>query len=156
MRDTLFMETTKVEDTQTVAEIQELLAAKGASSIMVEYANCKVVSVSFQLIIENQTVPFRLPCRWHAVQTIIKRSGKRVRRNDTIEDWARRVAWRQILRWVQAQLALIETGMVKPEEVFLPYAIVRSNDGTTTKTMYDVIAERKFLALPSPKPEENP
>jgi hypothetical protein len=37
---------------------------------------------------------------------------------------AKRVAWRQILRWVEAQLALTETKMAKLHEVFMPYLIV--------------------------------
>ena len=77
----------------------------------------------------------------------------RRKKNDTYPAWAKRVAWRQILRWVQAQLAMIDTGMVKSEEVFLPYAMVNASDGQ--KTMYEAMAERKFMALPAPDKEEN-
>lgn len=45
------------------------------------------------------------------------------------EDKARRVAWRQIYRWVQAQLALVDTEMVKVEEVFFPY--IQTKNGHT-------------------------
>jgi hypothetical protein len=147
---TLFMETTQVEDAKTVAEIQALLARQGASSVSVEYSNGNVDSVCFRLKVGDASIPFRLPCRYKAVENLLKKSGKKVRRNDSIERWARRVAWRQILRWVEAQLALIETGMVKPQEVFLSYAIVNSGKGE--QTMFEMISERNFLAIES-KPE---
>lgn len=41
---------------------------------------------------------------------------------------AERVAWRILKRWVDTQLAFIETGMIKFEEVFLSY-IVDENTG---------------------------
>ena len=48
-------------------------------------------------------------------------SHKRGRENTYGYDQAYRVAWRNILDWVQAQMALLEIGMAKMEEVFLPY-----------------------------------
>jgi hypothetical protein len=134
------METTEVPDTRTAAEIQELLAGKGACSIQIDYLNGRVEGLSFCFKIGEHNVPFRLPCRWKSVVKFLTQTGKRVRKNDSLEAWGRRVAWRQILRWVQAQLALIETEMVKTEEVFLPYAIMPDQ-----KTVYDMFAERQFL-----------
>jgi hypothetical protein len=65
---------------------------------------------------------------------------------------ARRIAWRQVLRWVEAQLALIETGMVKTQEVFLPYAMVGQNG--KRRTMFEVLEEKQFLAISGPAPKE--
>ncbi len=146
----LFMENTQIEEGQTVAAIHHLLATRGASSVLVEYQAGKVSSVSFALIVGETRVPFRLPCRWQAVERILKSSKRKPRRNDSWESWARRVSWRQILRWVEAQLALVETGMVKAQEVFLPYACVGD------QTMYQVIEQKQFLSLPAPKPEKSP
>jgi len=150
----VYLEGTEVPDSRTVMEIQDLLAKKGACAIQIEYSDGRVNSLSFQLNIEGQRIPFRLPCRWQAVEKILKGISKKLRKGDTYGDWARRVAWRQIYRWIQAQLALIDTNMVRAEEVFLPYAMVSSVNGTA-KTMYDVIAERKFLSLPAPAPESD-
>jgi hypothetical protein len=146
----VYLEGTEVPDSRTVMEIQDLLARKGATSIQIEYSNGRVNSLSFRLNVNGQSVPFRLPCRWEAVEKILRNIGKKLRKNDTYADWARRVAWRQIYRWIQAQLALVDTNMVRPEEVFLPYAMV-GLEGEAAKTLYDVIAERKFLSLPGPK-----
>lgn len=142
---TLFMQTTTVADTKTVAEIQTLLARQGATSILLDYQAGQVEALAFRLLVDGAHVPFRLPCRWKAVETLLRRSHKRPLRSDTWESWARRVAWRQVLRWVQAQLALIETGMVKPQEVFLPYAVVGD------QTLYEMVERQKFLALPAPR-----
>lgn len=80
---------------------------------------------------------------------ILKRTRKKRRFSaDDWHEWSRRVAWRQILRWVEAQLALIETGMAKAQEVFLPYAIVGN------QSMYQMVEERQFLALPAPQQEQ--
>ena len=45
-----------------------------------------------------------------------------------------RVAWRIIKDWVEAQMALVDTSMVKTEEVFLPYMMVKG-DKTLAETM---------------------
>lgn len=56
---------------------------------------------------------------------------------------AERVAWRQLLRWVQAQVAMIQTGMVKSEEVFLPYWF----DPVKSQTLFQSMTETRFKML---------
>jgi hypothetical protein len=51
-----------------------------------------------------------------------------------------RVAWRNILDWVQAQMALLEIGMAKIEEVFLPY--MQDREGIT---FFERMEQRGFL-----------
>ena len=53
---------------------------------------------------------------------------------------AYRVAWRNILDWVQAQMALLEIGMAKMEEVFLPY--MQDREGVT---VFERMEQRGFL-----------
>ena len=53
------------------------------------------------------------------------------------------MAWRIVKDWVEAQMALLATGMVELEEIFLPYML--SGD----RTLYQVLTERGFRALPS-------
>jgi hypothetical protein len=67
-----------------------------------------------------------------------------------VREQAERVAWRQLLRWAQAQLAMIETGMAAAEEVFLPYLQEPSG-----RTVYEVFAESRFKALPAPESKTN-
>ena len=59
------------------------------------------------------------------------------------EEHAYRVAWRIIKDWVEAQLSLLETEMVKMEEIFLPCVIAHSG-----QTVYQVMAERHFMLGP--------
>jgi hypothetical protein len=120
----LFMETTKIEPSQTVGEIQRILGQYGASAIRTDYENSEVVAVSFTIKLNGDQIPFRLPCRYEAIEQYFKSKRKRrpYKKNDTTQ--AKRVAWRQILRWIEAQLALTETGMTKLHEVFMPYLLV--------------------------------
>ena len=124
----LFMETTKISASQTVGEIQKLLGEYGASAIRTDYEQGEVIAVSFTISINGNQIPFRLPCRWEAIKTIFesrrKRQYGRGRPAGDLTGQAKRVAWRQILRWVEAQLALTETKMAKLHEVFMPYLIV--------------------------------
>ena len=62
---------------------------------------------------------------------------------------ARNVCWRILRAWIEAQTALIQIGLVKVEQVFLPYAQSASGE-----TLYENLRERHFsgLALPQPQP----
>ena len=126
------MGTTKIAPSRTVGEIQKILGEYGASAIRVDYEKGEIIGVSFTVEIGGNQVPFRLPCRWKALFIAIKNSydGKRheseffEKRIPEWEEMAKRIAWRQILRWIEAQMALVETEMVKTEEVFMPYLIL--------------------------------
>jgi hypothetical protein len=142
-RRTLFMETTQVDPSQTVGEIQRILGQYGASAIMTEYDEEREVSaVSFEIKLQDHRIPFRLPCRWGSIFEVLNARRKRRPYKRSVEAQAKRVAWRQILRWVEAQLALVETDMVKMQEVFLPY-ILQKDD----KTLYEYLEERNFKAI---------
>src|SRR5438045_5374842 len=139
---TIFMETTRIETTRTVSEIQQILGRYGASKIVMDFVGHNVDGIAFMYPWEDgNEVPFKLPCRWKEIETILRQGHRRPKSKDTFENWARRVAWRQILRWVQAQMALVETNMVKVTEVFLPYAVMKNKE-----TLYE-IAQQNGLQL---------
>lgn len=139
---TIFMETTRINAERTVGEIHDVLRKHGATAILNEYEATSVSAVAFKTIVEGQEIAFRLPARWREMETYFRGNGKRPAHPDTYETWARRVAWRQILRWVEAQFALVETGMVKIQEVFLPYAQTPSGE-----TLFEKIEKRGFAML---------
>jgi len=141
-RKTLFMETTHIETAQTVGEIQRLLGNCGASAVLTEYENGEVIAVSFKVLFNGQHIPFRLPCRWQAILKTLQLRRKRRPYKHSDEAQARRVAWRQILRWIEAQLALVETEMVQIQEVFMPY--LQMNTG---KTLYESLEDTKFKLI---------
>lgn len=141
----LYMETTKISAGQTVSEIQRILGVYGCAAVMTQYENKEVSAVSFQIIFLDKTIPFVLPCRWKPIYNILLKRRKRIKESDIpeLESQAKAVAWRQILRWVEAQLALVDTEMVKIQEVFLPYIQV----GIKNETLYQQIESKKFQAI---------
>ncbi len=152
---TLFMETTEIPAEKTAAEIEAVLIKNNAQAILKDYEGGELAAVSFKFRVNGNDVPFRLPCRWPAIAEILRRRAKisdfswkytgeyDVRRRRTIEAKAKKVAWRQILRWVQAQLALVETNMVTVQEVFTPYMQI----GAQGETVYQMIEARHPLMI---------
>lgn len=138
--------TTSISAEKTVGEIQSKLAKAGAHQILHEYDGFgNVAALSFRINTRFGNVAFRLPSNIGAVEAILKKQFGRGRYTDI--EQATRVGWRILKDWVEAQLALIETGMVTIEQVFLPYA-----QDSKGQTVYESILERKFtgLALPAP------
>jgi len=134
--------TTQIDADKTASEIARMLSMAGANAVLTEYneEESYVKSISFNLKLNDQNVSFRLPCDWKPVLEILENDSKVVRRLVTQEQ-AVRVAWRIVKDWVEAQLAIIKTKIVKTEEVFLPYAITK--DG---QTMFEKLEkDPKFL-----------
>lgn len=147
---TLFMETTKIPPEQTVGQIQALLGRYGASAILMEYEGGAVSAVAFKYPVNGEQIPFRLPCRWHPIRDhFINRRKNNVYDDGQIASYeaqAKRVAWRQILRWIEAQMALVDTKMVSVQEVFMPYMQI----GKRGETAYELMEKKNFL-LEGPK-----
>lgn len=117
-----------------------MLAKAGARAVLSEYDNKGEVSaVSFKMLVGNSEVGFRLPAAPDKVLGALKAQRGVEPRYKTTEH-TNRVAWRIIKDWVEAQLAIIETQMVKAEQVFLPYAITRNGE-----TLYESVVKNKFL-----------
>jgi hypothetical protein len=106
----LFMGTTAINEERTISQIQAVLSNYGVTAVLTDYKEGRIEAMAFKI----NGVPFSLPCRWRSVVQFVGN-----------EDKARRIAWRQIFRWVQAQCALCDTGMVQIDEVFLPYMQVK-------------------------------
>jgi hypothetical protein len=123
--------TTIVPATQTIGEIQEMLADYGVSAMMTEYEGRQVAAVSFKMNVSGKEMAFRLPCNWHGVLEVFKKSPTfYVKHKDKdIENQAIRTSWRIIHAWIDAQLALVEVNMVTIPQIFLPYTIM--GDGRT-------------------------
>lgn len=144
---TMFMETTQISPETTVSQIQKLLMEKGASAILTEMENGNISAVSFKYKVGENHIPFCLPCRWKNIETLlVKRANlhawSSADKKEVITLKAKRVAWRQILRWVESQLALVDTSMVKIEEVFFPY--IQSASG---ETVYEIQEKKNFGLL---------
>lgn len=135
--------TTEVPATKSVGEIISLLSQAKARTIMQEFdAAGNVTAISFRTQTQFGEMSFRLPMNVLAVQQVLKNQyqQKRVdRRFANDAEHARRVGWRILKHWAEAQMALIETGMVKVEQVFLPYA-----QNASGVTVFEALAEARF------------
>lgn len=131
-RKDLYMGTTEIDPLRTIGEIHTYLVRMGARRIMNTYENGEAITVHFILLVEGREVAFELPARIDPIFKILRRdAGPRRSSADDLQQ-AKRTAWRQIYRWIQAQIALCETGMAAPEEVFMPYIQVADAEGKPT------------------------
>lgn len=127
----------------TFDKLQSILARHKARQIGYDFDdNGRVSSLMFVIEVNGNTIPVKLPARVPNVAYILYRQ-----RYDTLpatkQEQAYRTAWANIRDWVDAQLALVDTDMVKMEEVFLPYMIDAKG-----QTFFEVMQERGFAALP--------
>lgn len=142
--------TTQIEALKTVGEIQGILASHGARSILTEYGgDGSIVALSFKIIAPQGELAFRLPVNHDATLNVLKRQWNRGKVPRRYVDYAQavRVSWRIIKDWVEAQMAIVETDVVRMEEVFLPYLLVSEN-----KTLFERMTESRFM-LPEGKKE---
>lgn len=141
---TLYMETTEIAPERTAGEISALLVGTGAREISMQYEAGKITGIRFTLDIAGAgRVHFAMPVRVEPIyQILVKRSRSTWLSDDEKRKRAQaeRVAWRQLLRWTQAQLAMIDVGMVAAREVFLPYALDHS--GRTLFEYFDTLTQK--------------
>jgi hypothetical protein len=149
--------TTTIKARRTAGECVDLLADAGAARVAIEMTDRKPTGLSFRLDMAGQWQDFVMPVDVDAMQAVLvkackpggalaKMGGTRGARPVELARWQTRehaadVAWRVVLNWLEAQLALIDADMAKLDQVMLPYLAV---DGGT---LYEVIRD-KHLALP--------
>ena len=118
--------TTKISSSKTVSQIQQILAQAGAMSININYDDkSEPVGLIFVIKVQDEYVNFQLPSNWQGVFNRLKNDSK-VQKSFKTEQQARRVAWRILKDWTEAQLAIIDAGLATLPEVFLPYAVMRN------------------------------
>ncbi|MBC8090502.1 MAG: hypothetical protein H7Y15_00845 [Pseudonocardia sp.] len=131
--------TTKVSVGRTAGEVQEMLGMAGAGEIMIRYEHKRPVGVSFTLDMPGGKSAFAMPINVDGVAAVLRRqvnhSVVRPRSGLTRElllsaEHAERVAWRIARDWLDAQLALVEAGMVTLQTTMLPYLLI-----TPTETL---------------------
>lgn len=122
--------TTTIDPAKTVGEIVAMLVKAGATQVGIDYHDQEPVSVRFLLRAGEQQLLFRLPANSEGVLRALKRTKQKgVYSRHRTPEQARRVAWRIVKDWLEAQLAIIEAEVAAAEQVFLPYAV--TPDGRT-------------------------
>lgn len=128
----VFSDIQKTLATHKVLDIRFLYEASGSG---------RIEGIEFSVNINGAVYPFRMPVRVKNVEIVMY--GNR-RLTQAQKDQAYRTAWANLRDWISAQMAMIDTGMVRPEEVFLPYMIEHSGE----RTFYEAMSESQFLLLP--------
>lgn len=145
--------TTEVPFEKSIGEISQLLARKGARSIQTDYSDGGTpTGLQFVMVVGGLPIRFKLPNRSEGVcKAILKDKpygpNHRVSKaayEKRVKEQAERVSWRIVKDWVEAQLALIESGQAEMGEVFMSYAL--REDG---RTMYQLFVENNQKQLGS-------
>lgn len=130
--------TTTVEALKTVGEIQGILVGHGAKSIKMDYGrDGNIESLAFIVETPYGDMPVRLPVDARAVLKVLENQGVPPRYASYPQ--AVRIAWRIVKDWVRAQMAILETEMVRMEQIFLPYMITKDD-----RTLYEAMVDHKF------------
>jgi hypothetical protein len=132
-----------------VSEITAILVAHHAQCIITNYdPEGQIKSLSFEINTPHGIAEIVLPVDPDAVLRVMKKYGSHVPARLQNRQQAIRVAWRIIKDWVSAQCAIIDTEMVKVEQVFLPYVQTQSG-----QTLFQVFESRNMLTMGNDKRE---
>jgi hypothetical protein len=137
---------TEVAPERTVGEITTLLARKGARSITQDfYDDGRVKAVSFILVVGGLPTRFLLPVNIDGVSGVLLRDKpfNPARMRGGIDAYKRKmrqraewISWRILKDWIEAQMALIESGQAEAAQVFLPYAVEQNG-----RTIYELFVD---------------
>ena len=139
--------TTKVNAQKTVTEVMGLLVAKGADEISIVYDDDRQPA-GLKWTVQSPRlgrVAFALPCNVDAVFVKLTEQKVMVTSPESRRQQAIRTSWRILKDWVEAQMALLETGMVTMDEIFLPYML------SGGQTFYQALVAGEFRALNPPQ-----
>jgi len=129
--------TTTVAAGRTIGEITSLLVQKKAISINTEYDDKgKAQSLTFVIRVGDNLIPFRMKPNIEGVRRKLPNSSDLPR--------AERVAWRILLRWVEAQMAMVESTQAEIGQVFLPYAV--NNQGETFWQVFQASNTKQLMS----------
>ena len=135
--------TTKVNAQKTVTEVMGLLVAKGPDEISIVYDDDRQ-PCGLKWTVQSPRlgrVAFALPCNTDAVFVKLTEQRVMVTSPESRRHQAIRTSWRILKDWVEAQMALLETGMVTIDEIFLPYML------SGGQTFYQALVAGEFKAL---------
>jgi hypothetical protein len=141
--------TTTIDSTKTAQEIESILQKHGATAVVKEFSGGSVTSLFFKVATPTGTLGIRLPIDPDAVLRVLGKqyqTGKVPLRLTHDRPQAERIAWRILKDWVEAQMALLETEMVKLEQIFLPYVMVNGK-----QTLFQAFTEGKLITQGKPK-----
>ena len=135
--------TTRMTVSRTAGEITRTLVKKGAQEILTQYnAAGEPSGLKWALETKHGRLAYELPVRYAPVFEALTNDGLLKHSPERRMQQAQRVAWRILRDWIEAQIALLESGMVSMDEVFLPYML------TDNGTIYETMDSGGFRSLP--------
>ena len=135
--------TTKVPAAKSISQIVQLLVRKGCRSVTQEFgAGAKVTAVRFVMLVGRSNVQFLLPSDVEGVFNHMKQHAPPRFRS---REQAERVSWRIIKDWVEAQLALHESGQADLSQLFMPYALIDAE-----RTVYQEFLHHQQIGTGTP------
>jgi hypothetical protein len=133
--------TTSVAPEKTAAECVVLLGRYGAAQVTLYFSEGRApTGLTFVIDSGRGQSAYKIAADVTRIHAALGRDASVPRRHSGL-DQARRTAWKTIQGWLEFQLTMIETGLMDPEQVLLPYAV---ND--QGRTMWEVAAERRSIA----------
>lgn len=140
--------TSKIKPTDSMGQMQSLLAVNGARKIMMDYnKDGKANALSFLMMVNGKPLQFKLTVNVKALLRAMQ-ADKSVTPQHCNDMQAERTAWKNKLEWLQLQLVEIATGQAEIQQLLLGYAI--TNDGTTIFERITSNNGMKFLSPQSP------
>lgn len=144
--------TTQVDSDKSIAEISGLLTRFGARSITTEFDKDGFVSgITFIIMIEMRPLSIRLPANVDGVFATLQM--EKIAPKYRSPSQARRVAWRVLKDWLEAQLALFKVGQAEAGQVLMPYAV--DGEGRTAYQIFREAHVKQLNAAPDNVVEGN-
>lgn len=144
--------TTQQPVEQIVGKLQKTLGEHGARKISFEYDDAgKLSGITFAIMHGDKMLDIRLPAKIKEVKEYLERQWnagefKHLRRGKDVimgDEQVYRIAWVNVLAWVEAQMTFIALGQVKFAQAFLAYTMNKQG-----LTLYDVFDRTGFANLP--------
>lgn len=135
---------------KSAGEVVAILAKHGASTVASFYEAGEPSGIGFAIATEFGLRDFRLPANSAGVEAAM-RADRTIPGRYKTRAQAQRVAWRILKDWVAAQLAIIEAGMSRLDEVMLPYMV-----GPTGETAAQIYRRQGALAIEAPQAPHYP
>lgn len=145
-------ESTTVPADRSASEIVKELVSIGATHIEMNYVQGRVSGLKWAMPVGGSSAHFAMPVRVDGVfDLLLKRQQGAVgpQRRAEIREKAERIAWRHLLRWTQAQAAIIQTSMMAPAEPFFSFTVVPGTAGG--KRLFEQFEEAGRLEASKPQ-----
>lgn len=116
-----------VKPTESIGKIQGLLAEHGANRVSIDYEGNRPQALTFVMWVGEVEVPFRLTIDIDGMLRAM-RADKKVPRASCTPQQAERTAWKNKYEWIHLQMAEIEAGQARIEQLLLGYALTPQGD----------------------------